>query len=100
MVQAVLEVLAGDRPLTQLVRWTTVEVYEYLAWRRRQTASRLSDGSHASRRAVLTSVHVCQPANDVVEGCAIARRDGRAAAIAFRLEADQDLWRCTAFSLR
>jgi hypothetical protein len=37
VVQAAVEVVAGDRPLTQMVRWTTVEVYEQLQWHRRPT---------------------------------------------------------------
>lgn len=100
VVQAAVEVVAGDRPLTQLVRWTTAEVYEQLHWRRQRLA-RQATGSQpaAPRRAVVSSIHVCQPSDDVAEACATVRVGPRALAVAVRLETDRDSWRCTAISL-
>lgn len=98
VVQAAVEVVAGDRPLTQMVRWTTAEVYEQLLWRR-QRQTRSTSGAAGQRRAVVSSVHVCQPDDDVAEACATVRVGGRATAVALRLEADRDSWRCTAIAL-
>lgn len=94
VVQAAVEVVAGDRPLTQMVRWTTAEVYEQLQWRRRLHSGGPTAG--ANRRAVVSSVHVCQPHDEVAEACATVRIGGRASAVALRLEADRGSWRCTA----
>ena len=51
------------------------------------------------RRAVVSSVHVCQPTDEVAEACATVRVGDRASAVALRLEADRDSWRCTAIRL-
>lgn len=100
VVQAAVEVVAGDRPLTQMVRWTTAEVYDQLRWRRqRQIGGSAASVAVAPRRAVVSSVHVCQPDDDVAEACATVRVGGRATAVALRLEADRDSWRCTAIAL-
>ena len=99
VVQAAVEVIAGDRPLNQMVRWTTLEVYEQLQWHRRRQVNRSVGGPSAPRRAVVSSVHVCQPDDDVAEACATVRVGGRATAVAVRLEADRDSWRCTAIAL-
>ena len=99
VVQAAVEVMAGDRPLTQMARWTTTEVYEQLQWRRRSTTSRPPADATVLRRAVVSSVHVCQPDDDVAEACATVRVGDRASAVALRLEADRDAWRCTAIAL-
>ena len=99
VVQAAVEVVAGDRPLTQMVRWTTPEVYEQLLWRRRRRAGRSAAGTGAPRRAVVSSVHVCQPEDDIAEACATVRVGERASAVALRLETDRGSWRCTAIML-
>jgi hypothetical protein len=97
VIQAAVEVVAGDRPLTQMVRWTTAEVYEQLLWRRKRPGG--TPGPTGTRRAIVSSVHVCQPNDDVAEACAVVRAGERASAVAVRLEADRNNWRCTAISL-
>jgi len=99
VVQAAVEVVAGDRPLTQMVRWTTPEVYEQLQWRRQRRTGPGGAPGTTSRRAVVSSIHVCQPDDDVAEACATVRVGERASAVALRLEADRDSWRCTAITL-
>jgi hypothetical protein len=102
VVQAAVEVVAGDRPLSQMVRWTTPEVYEQLQWRRRRLDGKAGSRgglASSSRRAVVSSVHVCQPDDDVAEACATVRIGERASAVAVRLETDRDSWRCTAIAL-
>src|SRR5204863_3419166 len=55
MVQAVVEVLSGVRPVAQLVRWTSLEVYAGLQRRCTPTTRPPAPG----RRAVVRTVRVC-----------------------------------------
>jgi hypothetical protein len=48
---------------------------------------------------VLGAVHVCEPVDGVAEVSAVARRDGRAHAVAARLEGIDGRWRCTAVQI-
>jgi hypothetical protein len=94
MVQAVIEVLTGVRPLAQLVRWTSPDVYAGLQ-RRGAAAVRPASG----RRAVVRSVHLCEPADGVIEACAVVIGNGRARAVALRLEGLDGRWRMTALEI-
>lgn len=103
LVQAVVEVIGGDRPAAQLVRWTTAPVYADLQQRGRVQAS----GSRPARlgltprttRSVVRSVRVHEPRPGVAEVCAVVWRGGRARAIALRLEATGTRWLCTALTV-
>jgi hypothetical protein len=95
-VQAVIEVLAGDRPAGQLVRWTTTEVYDDVACR---ITSGARPGSPTPARAVVRSVHVAEPADGVAEVSALVRRGVRCTAVALRLEGLDGRWQCTALEL-
>lgn len=95
LVQAMVEVVAGDRPSSQLVRWTSEDVYQTV----RQQVSPSADrrpAALAATRAVVRSVHVCEPADGVAEACALVQRGARATAIALRLEGVDGRWQCTA----
>ncbi len=95
VVQAIVEVLAGMRPATQLVRWTTAEVYEEISSRV------LAHGCDAEGppRGVVRSLHVSEPADGVAEVCALVRRGARSTAVALRLEGMDGRWQCTALEL-
>jgi hypothetical protein len=95
IAQAVVEVLAGDRPASQLVRWTAVDVYDGI---RRRARTRRPQGGQPPRAAV-RSVRVCEPADGVVEACAVVRRGGRYHAVALRLQGLDGRWQCTALQL-
>jgi hypothetical protein len=95
MVQAVLEALSGIRPVAQLVRWTSLDVYAGLQRRSALAAGRPLPG----RRAVVRSVRVGQPADGVVEACAVVVARGRVQAVALRLEGLDGRWRMTALEL-
>ena len=95
-VQAVIEVLAGDRPPGQLVRWTTTEVYDDVACR---ITSGARPGAPTPPRAVVRSVHVTEPADGVAEVSALVRRGIRCTAVALRLEGMDGRWQCTALEL-
>jgi hypothetical protein len=93
--QAIVEVLAGDRPLAQLIRWTTTAVYDDVA------ALIVGPGSAPadSTRGVVRSVHVSEPADGIAEVAALVRRGGRSTAVALRLEGLDGRWQCTALEL-
>jgi hypothetical protein len=113
MVQAVLEVLAGVRPVAQLVRWASLPVYTALQRRCTLAASRAARANRANRphqvsqsgrpeagrRAIVRSVHICQPADGVVEASAVVVAGGRVQAVALRLEGLDGRWQMTALEL-
>lgn len=91
LVQAVLEVLARERPRQQLVRWLTPEVYAELT---RHVAADPGRPVPRTRRTV-SSVHVTEPVDGVVEASVVAVGGPRARAVAVRLEGWDGRWRCT-----
>jgi uncharacterized protein DUF6459 len=95
-VQAVVEVLAGDRPLSQLVRWTTAEVYDEVSAR---VVPSGPPGAPTPARALVRSVHVTEPSDGVAEVAASVRRGRRCTAVALRLEGMDGRWQCTALEL-
>jgi hypothetical protein len=88
MAQALIEVMAGARPAPQVIRWTTPEVYSALA-RRNAAASR-----HPTliRPAIVRRVTICEPADGVVEACAVVLDNGRVRALALRLTGVDRRW--------
>ena len=93
-VQAVVEVLAGDRPAGQLVRWTSTEVYEGIGGHVEPCGA-----ASVTSRAVVRSVHVTEPIDGVAEVAAMVRRGLRTTAVALRLEGLDGRWQCTALEL-
>jgi Family of unknown function (DUF6459) len=96
-VQAVIEVIAGDRPVQQLIRWTDEHVLGDLQHRVDVLGS--ARGIHRrgrTERSQLRSVRVCRPAPSVAEVSAHVRHGGRSRAIAARFEAQRGRWLCTA----
>jgi hypothetical protein len=93
LAQAIVEVLAGARPASQLSRVATLEVLQLLE----RGSGRL--GARAggpAQRPVVGSVHVSQPRAGVAEACAVVDTGRRKRAIALRLEGVNGHWRCTA----
>lgn len=99
LVQAVLEVVVAARPVGQLVRWTTEDVYRQLV--RRVRLAGHEDVTRRRQRAPgrVRSVHVSEPRGNAVEACAIVQHQQRATAVALRLEGVDGHWRCTALQL-
>lgn len=98
LVQALVEVLAGDRPTSQLVRWTNEDVYATVQRRVRRRADAAGRQGDAAR-AVVRSVHVSEPVDGVAEVCALVQRGVRATAVAVRLEGIDGRWQCTALEV-
>jgi hypothetical protein len=92
LVQRLLEVMAGVRPLKQLQRDTSVAVYDELE--RVLVTRRRPDGPRPDGRAV-RSVHVQQRPEGIAEITATVRRGARYGAVALRLEGIDGGWRCT-----
>lgn len=87
--QALVEVMAGSRPAPQVVRWTTPEVYAVLARRSLVAARR---GRSSARRAVVRRVRICEPADGVVEACAVVVHHDRVRAMAMRMTGLDGRW--------
>ena len=98
--QATVEVLGGDRPVSQLLRWTTARVYHDLE-RRVRILGRTTAAPRRQRtvRAQVASVRVFQPAADCAEVSVHVRHGHRSRAIAARLERHEAGWRCVALQL-
>jgi hypothetical protein len=98
--QAVVEVLGGDRPLSQLVRWTSRRVYLELE-RRLAILARTPGSGRRSRvvRPQVRSVHVCHPTARTAEVSVHVRYGRRSRAIAARLELVRGRWQCTVLQL-
>ena len=92
LVQVLVEVLAGVRPLAQLRRETTPELYASIE--SSLARSPRPAGSRPDGRAV-RSVHVQERPEGIVEVCATVVRAGRVAALALKLEGQDGRWRCT-----
>ncbi len=94
LVQVLLEVMTGHRAASQLLRWTTTEVYERV---RAQRSPLPRPGTReALRRPVVRTVRVCEPADGVAEVSAVITGARRVQALAVRLEGHDGRWRATA----
>ena len=93
IAQAVVEVISGQRPPTQLIRHTSPTVYSLLARRALVSSRRLRSGPR--RPAVVRRIRLCEPAEGVIEACAVVVSHGRVRALAFRLEGLDGRWLMT-----
>ncbi len=96
LVQVVVEVMCGQRPPAQLVRWTSQEVYaEVLS----QTLPAPRPGAPVTRRRPrVSSVRVCEPVDGVAELSAVVHGQYRVQALAVRLEGRDGRWQATALA--
>lgn len=96
IAQALVEVMAGVRPAPQLLRWTTPEVYAAVA---RRAAVSVRRGMPPTRRTVVRSLRVCEPADGVAEASAVVVDGGRVRALAMRLVGLDGRWRVEALQV-
>lgn len=99
-VQAAVEIVGGDRPPSQLVRWTSPEVYADLH-RRALLVARAGGhqpglGRVQTVRPRVLSVHACFVTDAIVECGAHVRYGERSRALAARFERTDQRWICTA----
>jgi hypothetical protein len=94
LITCALEALAGRRPFAQLQPMTSIGVFAALS--RGRCPRWCTEGSSP---LLVCQVHVCEPVDGVAEVSAVARRNGRAHAVAARLEGIDGRWRCTALQI-
>ncbi len=104
LAQAVVEVLAGDRPVTQLLTRFDDRTYGQLAARApdpvtHPTLRSARAGVHPWERPKIRTVHVSCPADGVAEVTARVQTNGRSRAVALRLEEWEGRWRCSALDV-
>ena len=103
LVQAIVEVVSGMRPVSQLVRWTSADVYESVQTHMRKEPSLAAlparVGSRSRFPEVVRSVHASEPVDGIAEICAILQQGRRCRAIALRLEGLDGRWQCTALHI-
>lgn len=100
-VQAAVEIVGGDRPVSQLLRWTTPTVYQDLQ-RRAQLVARAA-GHHQPGvarvqpvRPQVRSVHTRFVTPTAAETSVHVRYGERSRAVAARFELRRGRWLCTA----
>ena len=98
--QAAVEIVGGDRPVTQLLRWTSAEVYAELE-RRALLVARAGhhqpgQGRVQPVRPKVVGVRSFFVTPTVVETSIRVRYGARSRAVAARFEARQGRWICTA----
>ena len=82
----------GKRTLTRIVLFWSL--FTALTGRRRPRWC-----AEGTAPLLISSVRVCEPVDGVAEVVAVARRAGRAHAVAARLEGIDGRWRCTALQI-
>jgi hypothetical protein len=98
--QAAVEIVGGDRPASQLLRWSSPEVYADLN-RRAQLVARAGghqpgQGRVQPVRPRVIGVRTCFVDNGIVEAGLHIRYGQRSRAVAARFERREDRWVCTA----
>ena len=99
-VQAAVEIVGGDRPASQLLRWTSGSVYADLH-RRAVLVARAGGhqpgvGRVQPVRPHVESVHTSLVSPTVAEASARIRYGARSRALALRFEKRADRWVCSA----
>lgn len=98
LVLAAVEALAGTRPVAQLARWVTPEVYEALSTRAALTVRVLGAGA-AARRPEVRRVRLCRIGEHVAEAGVVLDDGRRVRAVAVRLESWRGAWRAVALEI-
>jgi hypothetical protein len=98
--QAAVEIVGGDRPITQLLRWTVPRVYADLG-RRAQLVARAArqpagQGKVQAVRPQVVGVRTCFVEPEVAEVSAHVRYGHRSRALALRFEVRDQRWQCVA----
>ncbi|WP_372734945.1 Rv3235 family protein [Nocardioides sp.] len=91
--QAAVEIVGGDRPASQLLRWSSAQVYQDLQ-RRALLVARAGGGQQA--RPQVRSVHSCFISPTIAETSIHVRYGKRSRAVAARFELRRERWLCTA----
>jgi hypothetical protein len=98
-VQGVIEVIAQERPASQLARWTAADVYADVIRLQRAAAAQPRDPTARPARQAVASVRVFRVASDAAEVAARINGGLRSRAVAARLDYQRGRWTCTALSV-
>ncbi|NMR20806.1 Rv3235 family protein [Cellulomonas fimi] len=98
MVLAAVEALRGARPLAQLTRWVTTEVYDQLAVRS-QLTQRVLGRSTSAHPTSIRRVRLCRIGATAAEATVVVDDGPRVRAVAVRLEGRRGQWRATALEI-
>lgn len=98
MVQAAVEALRGTRPLAQLARWVSPEIYEQLAARSELT-QRVHGRGAPTHRAAIRRIRLCRLGENAAEATVVVDDGQRVRAVAVRLEGHRGHWRATALEI-
>jgi hypothetical protein len=93
VVLAAVEALGGTRPLSQLARWVTPEVFEQLG------ARATTAGQAQRRRPTVRSTRVSPVSATAVEACVVVHDGSRVRAAALRLQVHRRGWRVTVLQI-
>ncbi|MFM1826469.1 MAG: hypothetical protein RLZZ37_1104 [Actinomycetota bacterium] len=91
LVTGIAEVLIGERPIFQLMRWVSFDVYLEIDKNIKQRNNKNSQRI----RPLIRSVHIDQTSENVVQAIAVIQKGKRGRGMGIRLEAEEDRWRCT-----
>lgn len=97
LAQAIMEVVSGQRPAPQLIRHTAPTIYSVIARQAMVAGRRRAPGPR--RPAIVRRVRVCEPADGIIEACAVVVSHGRVRALALRLEGLDGRWLVTALTI-
>ncbi len=97
---AIVEIVGGDRPVSQVLRWTTPEVYQDLSRRAhlvaRAVGARPGSGAVQSVRPHLIGTHTSFVSERCAEVSLHVRYGDRSRAVAVRFELIRDRWQVSA----
>lgn len=98
LVQAAVEAIRGARPVAQLVRWVTPQVYDSVAQRAALT-TRVRGEAPAEIRTSIRRVRLCRLGDTAVEASVVVDDGPRVRAVAVRLERHRGGWRAVALEI-
>ncbi len=91
LVTGIAEVLIGERPVFQLMRWVSFDVYREID---RHVQPKLI--LHAKRaRPFVRCLRIENTSEKIIEATAVIQKGIRGRGMGLRLEAENDRWRCT-----
>ena len=92
LAQALVEVLAGRRPVVQMVRWTSPAVYAALTARASVAHRRRLADSRSAVRVTVRRIVLTRPREDVAEVAVVVIDGSRVRAIAMQLRGADGRW--------
>ena len=98
MVQAAVEALRGTRPMAQLSRWVSPEIYDQLVARSAVT-QRVLGRTEPTHHAAIRRIRLCRLGENAAEATVVVDDGPRVRAVAVRLEGHRGQWRATALEI-